>query len=111
MSFRRIIVAETRSPLDAAGYRPAFRPRVGVAPPGPGRALRLPVGVLRWNAPAPTLTVVVKVTLSFGRECEAEGEALWAQLAPEQAPLRRVERRQHAAVALHRIDCGCPDTA
>lgn len=87
MSFRRIIVAETRSPLDAAGYRPAFRPRVGVAPPGPGRALRLPVGVLRWNAPAPTLTVVVKVTLSFGRECEAEGEALWAQLAPEQAPL------------------------
>ena len=87
MSHRRIIVAETRSPLDRAGFRPRFRPRADVAPPGPGRALRLPVGVLRWNAPTPTLTVIVKVTLTFGRACEMDDDATWAELAPEQPPL------------------------
>jgi hypothetical protein len=84
---RRLLVAETRCPLDPAGYRPRFSPRADVAPPGPGRALRLPVGVLRWNAPAPTLTVIVKVTLTFGPTCETVDDAAWAELAPEQTPL------------------------
>jgi hypothetical protein len=87
MSHRRIIVAETRSPLDRAGVRPRFWPRADVAPPGPGRALRLPVGVLRWSAPTPTLTVIVKVTLTFDRACETVDDATWAELAPEQPPL------------------------
>lgn len=87
MSQRRIIVAETRSPVDPAGFRPPFRPRARGEARGPGRALRLPVGVLRWSAPTPTLTVIVKVTLTFGRGCEVVDDAQWAELAPAQTPL------------------------
>jgi hypothetical protein len=31
--------------------------------------------------------VIVKVTLTFGRDCEVTGDAQWAELAPAQAPL------------------------
>ncbi len=87
MSSRFIIVAETRSPVDPAGFRRSFSARPGEDPPGAGRALRLPVGVVAWNAPAPTLTVIVKVTLTFGPGCEVDGEATWAELASVQPPL------------------------
>jgi uncharacterized protein DUF2169 len=87
MSSHRIIVAETRSPIDPAGFRRRFSHQPGAAPPGAGRALRLPVGVVAWNAPAPSLTVIVKLTLTFGPSCEVDGEAAWAELTPAQAPL------------------------
>lgn len=49
--------------------------------------MRVPVGVLAWNAPAPKLSVIVKLTLTFGPTCEVDGEATWAELTPVQAPL------------------------
>ena len=61
---------------------------VAQAPPPPGvRLARLPVGVVLWTDPVPTLTVVVKVTLSFGADAEAAGDAVRAVLAEAQEPL------------------------
>jgi hypothetical protein len=87
MSSHRIVVAETRSPLDPAGFRRTFSHRSGEDTPGPGRAVRVPVGVFAWNAPAPKLSVIVKLTLTYGPTCEVSGEATWAELTPVQAPL------------------------
>jgi hypothetical protein len=87
VSSSRIIVAETRSPVGPAGFRRSFSHRSGEPPPGAGRALRVPVGVVAWNAPEPSLTVIVKLTLTFGPGCEIDGEATWAELTPVQAPL------------------------
>jgi len=53
------------------------------------------VGVLRWNAPTPTLTVIVKVTLTYGVGCEPIGDAFWAELAPEQPPLAITHELTH----------------
>ncbi|MEP7121896.1 MAG: DUF2169 domain-containing protein [Byssovorax sp.] len=87
MSSHRILVAETRSPIEPAGFRRPFSHKPGEPSPGAGRSLRLPVGVVAWNAPSPSLTVIVKLTLTFGPGCEIDGEATWAELAPVQAPL------------------------
>lgn len=87
MTSHRIVVAETRSPLDPSGFRRSFSYRSGEETPGPGRAVRVPVGVLAWNAPAPKLSVIVKLTLTYGPTCEVTDDATWAELTPVQAPL------------------------
>jgi Uncharacterized protein conserved in bacteria (DUF2169) len=87
MGYRRVVVAETRPPIDPAGYRPRWSFRSGAEPPPPGRDVRLPVGVLRWNNPAPSLTVIVRMELTFGPRCETDGEAIWAELAAAQPGL------------------------
>lgn len=84
MATRRILVAQTRLAVDPAGYRLPWRPVPGgPPPPHPGRPIRLPVGVVRWNNPSPTLSVVVKLTLTFApgvEESVEDGErAVWAE--------------------------------
>lgn len=85
MTTRRIVVAQTRLAVDPAGYRLPWRPAPGgPPPPHPGRPIKLPVGVVRWNNPSPTLTVVVKLTLTFApgveESVDEDGErAVWAE--------------------------------
>jgi hypothetical protein len=103
MSSHRIIVAETRSPLGPAGFRRTFSHRSGEPGEegtGAGRPLRVPVGVVAWNAPAPSLTVIVKLTLTYGPGCEVDGEATWAELTPAQAPLSGAVLREPGSSGL-----------
>jgi hypothetical protein len=88
MANRRLVVAQTRLAVDPAGIRPYWRAEPGgPPPPHPGREIVLPVGVVRWNNPTPTLSVVVKLTLSFGPDAERTEDAVWAEPVDPQPPL------------------------
>lgn len=68
--------------------RPYWQPEPGgPPPPHPGRAVKLPVGVVRWTNPTPTLTVIVKLTLSYGPGAELSDGAIWAEPISPQPPL------------------------
>lgn len=72
---------------------------VAQAPPADGAPGRLAVGVTRWTDPVPTLTILVKMTCSFGDDArlESEGEGERAHLVqavePEPLSLNVLEKR------------------
>lgn len=89
MANRRLVISQTRLPVDPAGYRFPWEASVkGPPPPHPGREIALPVGVVRWNSPTPSISLVVKLTYSYGPHAEvAEDGAIWAEPVDPQPPL------------------------
>jgi hypothetical protein len=89
MANRRLVISQTRLSADPAGYRFPWEASVkGPPPPHPGREIALPVGVVRWNCPTPSISLVVKLTYSYGPHAEvAEDGAIWAEPVDPQPPL------------------------